>query len=636
MKTYIYIILLFVFSQNITYSQSYEPSLSNMKGWELIGYAKNAANNGDTYSAIKFYEEYYVLNSNNDKVALELANLYYDVHNYIDAKDIYKKLYDKDNEKYLLLMLKYCRILQSEKKYKKAIKYLNQFRRGVNKYARGYNKQKYTFIAKNLIKGCRFSAQKTNEDESVFIYHLNNTVNKPYLETSPLIYNDSVIYYSSMSYNNNNLIDEDCKSPKNKFYSAKLVNNNWIGGHVAEKPFFNSNTKHSANGFFSKDGKRFYFTYCSKNEFNKKISQIYVSKNIDGEWIKPEKLNSEINLQNYTSTQPTIGNCYLSNYELLYFISDRPGSIGGKDIWFTVYDKNNDTYKKPVNAGGYINTFADEATPFYDTNEGVLYYSSNGLPGYGGYDIYKSKGWGASWEPASNLKSPINSPYDDLYYTKNNGKQNGFIVSNRDGSIDLLYPNCCYDIFEFSQIKKKKITNKQDSLVEEKLEKQLETTIIKENTSAKIIKNKLEEYVKEKIKYSKPPYNNTKRKMDPVKINNIYFDYNSCELKKSSQKNIDTTILHILKKYKNITIEISAHTDYKGTKSYNQKLSTERAKSVTNYLISKGISARRIKAKGYGEKYPIEREIDEYGNDIPTGRRLNRRIEFKIVKISNN
>lgn len=180
----------------------------------------------------------------------------------------------------------------------------------------------------------------------------------------------------------------------------------------------NFDNQNTANGVFSLDKQRFYFTKATRNWKNKIIGTFYVSHKKRGIWQKPFKLDQLINLKNYTSTQPTISNCYDKNYEVIYFISDRPEGWGGKDIWYTVFDKSLGTYKKPNNAGGNINTPADEINPFYDNPNQILYFSSNGLAGYGGYDIFMLKGSLVNWTPALNAGLPLNSSFDDIYYCK--------------------------------------------------------------------------------------------------------------------------------------------------------------------------------------------------------------------------
>jgi len=116
-----------------------------------------------------------------------------------------------------------------------------------------------------------------------------------------------------------------------------------------------------------------------------------------------------------------------------------------------------------------------------------------------------------------------------------------------------------------------------------------------------------------------------------IAFRNIYFDFNKSELTSESKTVIDSTILEIMKEYPEIVVEIGAHTDYIGSDEYNLELSQARAESVTDYLSSKGISPKRLKAMGYGELVPVSSALTPEGIDIPEGREKNRRIEFKLI-----
>jgi len=617
------------------WAQTKNLSPDKLENWELIGYAESAIRNGDTYSAIDFYHEYNLRKPQDEKVALILAKLFVEANDYQGAKEICLELYEKDNKKYLIQLYVYAEILKTEMDYENAASNLKLFRKGAKKHLSGTEKDLYLSLSAMKLKGCKLALQDTLRNDSLWSFHLGETINKAHLETAPLIFNDSTLIYASLQANNTPIVlnDEFYKAPKIKFYTASLKNGNWKGGYDAPKPFYNFDSLSTANGVFSQDKKRFYFTSSHKNRMNELISHIYVS-HLDG-WNlgKPKLLNKNINPRKYTATQPAIGGSYLPNYEIIYFVSDRPGGKGGMDIWFTVYDTQKKVYKKAVNAGGYINSPSDEVTPYYDNINGQLFYSSNGLPGFGGYDIYSAKGWGATWAQAINVGLPINSSYDDLYYVKSKNKDYGFVVSNRDGSVALQSKNCCYDIFEFSPIKKEDLFTNEPVIVE--LTDSDTTTVNMRDDEKKVsLKEELTQYVEEIIKQKQNGTTNEQIKPKSVNINSIYFDYDSAVLKEESKSLIDTTILPFLLKYYNIKVEIGAHTDNMGKENYNLKLSQKRANSVVDYLIFKGVSARKMEPIGYGEKKPIAEEFDSNGNDIPEGRRLNRRIEFKITGIS--
>jgi len=605
--------------------------LTQLKDWKLNSYAKSALRSNDIYSAINYYEEYIKRKPDKLKISYRLANLYFQVHNYAAAKNLFNKVYHSESEKYLEALFYYAQILKIETDYETAI---SQFLLFIDKMeSRKFNRKNALYIhrARVEIAGCEY-AKQVSPSESVVIQHLNSSINKAHLETSPIILSDSSFVYASYNLDSVPVVDlEATQVPHSKFYSAHLKGKTWQGGFEAPEPFYNFENMNTSNGIFSPDGKRFYFTASKKNWKNEMISNIYVSHKIGGQWQKPVPMDERINSSKYTSTQPSIGSCYDPDFEVVYFVSDRPGGRGGMDIWYTVFVKANFIYKNPVNAGGYINTPGDEVTPFYDVNTSTMYFSSNGLAGLGGFDIFRSEGSLVNWTAATNMGLPYNSPHDDLYFTKQAEENTGFFTSNRNGSIALKNENCCYDIFEFVPKREKEFEELQ-VIDNQRLTFNGENIIaieIEENSLT--FNDKMRKYVEESIQF-------LEKKEDikePAEIvfNNIYFEFNKADLTEASKSLIDSTLLLILNEYPDIVIEISAHTDYKGSRNYNLKLSQKRAESVVNYLLLQGIAANRLVPVGYGEEKPLVKSKTSDGSDIAEARQKNRRIEFKIIKI---
>ena len=688
MKKIITIIVLVVFYIS---GHSQTDEIAQMKNWELLGYAKSAERINDSYSAIDYYSEYYKRNENKDDISFKLANLYFEVKDFQKAKPIYYKLYKKNQKNYPNSLFKYGQILKYEELYDSAISCFETFRTNLLNLGGEAKNNFYLLMASREIEGCKFAEVNKKKNKNIHIKHLNSTINKAYKEADPIIWNDTVLIYSSYMIDSLPIIKIDQKSnlPVEKFYSAKLINNTWQGGFAPPEPFFNFDSLSTSNAVYSDDYSRLYFTAGKANIEGKKINSIYVSKFENGAWQMPEKLSPKINLRNYTTTQPTIGKCYNKDYDVIYFVSDRPGGFGAMDIWYTIYDKKTKTYKSPINAGSYINTPGNEITPYYDKSSKSLYFSSDGLKGFGGYDIYKTIGELVNWIPAINIGFPINSPYDDFYYTKFKKDTIGFFVSNRSESKILKNPNCCYDIFQYyienkidfnitgkifetnklfydnllnSSKKKNELINNNkkatDAIVELHIENKnngkyifikSDTTNtdgiynfnIEENQNYKL------EVIKENFTPTEIKFNTNNNSKDhlfvlepvtiipiqekAVSLNNIYFEFNKWDLNAESKAYIDESLLVLMKKHKNIVIEISAYTDGLGDSDYNLVLSKNRAVSVVNYLTSKGINKDRIIAKGYGEANKIASEVTNNGDDNPEGRAKNRRIEFRVV-----
>jgi outer membrane protein OmpA-like peptidoglycan-associated protein/tetratricopeptide (TPR) repeat protein len=652
MKSVIFYSLIFFLIQQAI---GQEIEITKLKNWQLKGYGKSAERMGDYYSIIDFYSEYVKRNPGDIEYSLKLADSYFISKNYKKAKNLYDKVYNSDPKKYPTALFYYAQVLKTEQKYDSARMCFLKFRELTADYE---NLELYSYLVNIEVESCDFALKNQIPFNDISISHMNNSINKVNLESAPLIFNDSTLIYSSLNIDSIPIIPSNAESdfPVNRFYSAQLHNDIWQGQFEAPEPFYNFDNQNTSNGVFSLDKQRFYFTSAKRNWKNKIIGTLYVSINKKGIWQKPIKLDERINFEKYTSTQPAIGITFDNNFEVIYFISDRPGGWGGMDIWYTVYDISFGTYKNPVNAGGYINTPGDEVTPYYDNLTKTLYFSSNGLPGYGGYDIFKSNGWLVNWSPAENVGLPLNSSFDDIYYSKFQNIDKGFVVSNRDGALFSKNPNCCFDIFEFSIIDNQKIESKQDYV-------QLNETANKNNhnkliSSIDIIKHSIDsslhEINKEKARANTPDnsstsnFNKTGSAIDKVDtvvikksapklfiISNIYFEFNNSMLTDESKTVLDSTLLVIMLAYPNIILEIGAHTDHLGSNFYNMGLSRKRASSVVQYLISKGINKERLIPIGYGETKPLVLSVDQYGRDIPQAREKNRRIEFKLVGLIN-
>jgi OOP family OmpA-OmpF porin len=665
--------------------------MSNLKNWQLIGYAESAERAGDVYSAIDFYSEYYKRNNKNEKVSLKLADLYFRISDYKSAKPVYSDLYDKNNKKYSETLFKIAKILKSESRFDTAISCFEYFR---DYYLHKFSEDQqalYNYLIEFEIQGCEVAYDhfKNDRQKKIRVRPLNETINTAHKDYSPIIWNDTMIVYSSLNSDTIPLIKvEDPEHiPSERFYAASMKGSDWYGGLEAPLPFYNFDSLASSDGVFSPDGKRFYFTVKKYNKYGKQIGAIYESRKIDGIWYEPVKLNENINHEKFTSINPAVGTCYDSRFDILYFATDRPG-VGGYDIWYAVYDKDKDEYRKAHNAGSYLNTPANEVTPFFDIQTHTLYFSSDGLPGYGGYDIYKSIGETVNWTTPKNIGTPFNSPYNDVYYVSNKENTLGFLVSNRNEGKILKSPHCCFDIFTYEPeedsrlevtgnifetdstyisdiIKgnKSKTNNKNEELysagtvvdlhVENKMDGRYiliskDTTNNRGEFNFKVEKDqnykltiKKDKFNKNTIKFST---SNLEDKIisfeditivpvenKPISINNIYFDFNKWELSHESVVYIDTTLVHIMKKYKDIVVELSAHTDGKGDENYNLELSKKRAERVVDYMLSQGIDRSRMIAKGYGEAKPLYNEYFPDGTDNPDAREKNRRIEFRIV-----
>ena len=233
-------------------------------------------------------------------------------------------------------------------------------------------------------------------------------------------------------------------------YQTRYLKNGKLSKATLNEWGLNNIKKNSGNVAYDSASQTIFFTFCDADHVNGgNLCEIYKTKRINKKWTQPEKVGSDVNIPGYTSTQPTIG--YTDGKMLLYYVSNRPGGNGGMDIWYVVVDSN--YIGKSVNLGKPVNSVGNEITPYYSNKTNSLYFSSDWHYGYGGYDIFVSKGGRDQWSRPKNMGRPINTSANDLYFYVNySDTNNGFLTSNREGSFFTPGNTCCNDIYKW-QIK---------------------------------------------------------------------------------------------------------------------------------------------------------------------------------------
>lgn len=658
------------------FTQTDSVTLSRMSAKDLKKLGNNAVTQKDYGTAIDYYKAYLRINKADSKVQYSIAESYRMVRDYESAEKMYLKAYSSNPEKNVLALYYYADMCKSSGKYDKAKEHFAKF----NKEYKG-SESKLKKQAKKEIAFCDSVKNLINQSQKFVVQHLDTSINKAHVELSPVAIDEGTLLYASLRTNKKEYYTEGEDSaniPVRKFYTAKKVGNDWRFEDEYLSGTYNKPGENVGNATFTPDGNKMYYTVCKPNWKGVTVCAIFMTEKVKGEWTEPVKLSKSINNKNYTSTQPAVCIDPVKGNEVVYFISDRPKGKGGLDIWYFVYDKKRKLYKAPKNAGVKINTSKDELTPFFDNETRSLYFSSEGWGGMGGLDIYKVTGDNKKWSPVENLGDPINSGADDIYYSIGKNREEGFFVSNRKGGVALKNATCCDDIYSYKhtsyvhlfvagnvkELLKDSKKNLDSALVDVYLiDKKLgEPVLVKSVPTDKEgnYKTSLEAGQEYKLVARKPNYINTtsasmistrnesqdktfeshftlsKVPAKAIAIDNINYEFDRSDLTKNSTVTLDTTILKIMLLNPDIIIEISAHTDDKGSTEYNQKLSQKRAESVVAYLISKGISRDRLKAQGYGESAPIAPNRNKDGSDNPEGRAKNRRTEFKIIGTITN
>ena len=416
---------------------------------------------------------------------------------------------------------------------------------------------------------------------------------------------------------------------------------------------------------FSPDGRMMFLTQCKTDPNYPRYATIVISSRSDAAWSKPTELTI-LKDTLHSFAHPAVS----PNGEWLYFVSDMPGGLGGYDIWRCRLYGNNEV-GSVENLGKAVNTPGNEMFPTFRPN-GDFYFSSDGHPGMGGLDIYILKNGAKTLEHPG---VPLNSQGDDFgmtfeglhnrgYFSSNRGDTRGYdhIYSFYNPEIIQTVKGWVYeqDGYELPAAQVYMVGNDGTNLKLNVLGDGSFTQEIKSGVDYVILAtckgflNHQEELHVEPVKKSEEyvlqfPLANISA---PVLIENIFYDFDKATLRPESQTALDE-LVKLLNENPNVTIELSAHTDCRGSDQYNERLSQQRAQNVVNYLIQHGIEKERLTPKGYGEskpkrikrkvaeKYPFLKEgdiLDEtFISTLPEEQQeqchqLNRRTEFIVLR----
>jgi len=393
----------------------------------------------------------------------------------------------------------------------------------------------------------------------------------------------------------------------------------------------------------------------------KMLAGVSMSTNINGNWTKPMAMNIE-NDYNFNEK----ANYFLANTKKTLIMSiEREDSKGGRDLYVS-FQKKDSVWSEPINLGAIINTANEESAPFLASDDKTLYFSSNGFSGFGGADVYVSKRlddtW-TNWSEPQNMGPDINSKLDDLFF--NIPSTSDFAYYSRgitEDNTDIyriklpVYKNPDPVVI----VKGKLIDAKTGKpvgakIIYERLPDGKEVGVVYSNPETGEYEIHLPAGQKYGVRAEADGHISESQNLDltnvtkdgtvqtqdfrlapigvtpiapdaMIALNNIFFDFNKAVLKSESFPELNR-IVTLMKEKNTMTVEISGHTDATGPEGYNLLLSEQRAKSVSKYLSDKGIDSGRISTTFFGETKPVET------NDTKEGRKKNRRVEFKIIKL---
>ncbi len=423
---------------------------------------------------------------------------------------------------------------------------------------------------------------------------------------------------------------------------------------------------------FTQDYSEMFFTRCEAGKRETKGCIIMFSKRSGDSWSEP--VNSEILPDSLVAAHPAISPDGLT----LYFVSDKEGGFGSKDIYKVTRDGDNDPWSSPENLGPDINTPGDELFPFL-REDGSLYFASDGHIGMGGLDIFKANQQpDGSWV-VQNMKSPVNSFADDFGISFEKGSEKGIFSSTRKGrGNDELYG------FELPPLRFNVTGLVKDEKTGTPVSSAVVQLIASDGSNLQAETGEIGDFkfaLKQDVDYiflaSKRGYLNGKEREttkgqeksrdfmvtilltatdSPIELPNIFYDFGKWDLRPESMVSLDKLVETLTDPTlnPNITIELMSHTDSRDTEEYNLDLSQKRAQSVVQYLIEKGVEADRLSAKGYGESSPkvvdaviagqyqflkegtilTETYINSLGSEEQKeiAHQINRRTEFRVLR----
>lgn len=604
------------------------------------------AQNTATQKADQYFNQYEYVNAaeaylklvENGKadgyVYKQLAESYFNMFNTAEAAKWYAKATQtkQDAETYY----RYAQMLKANGKYEEANKQMQKFAdQAPNDQRAKAFKENPNYVPKlfDLSKLYEVKAGSFNSETSDFGAVLNN----------------NQVYFTS-SRNNSRKDYGWNKEPFLDLYQADFNADQTIA-NVRNMTELNSKY-HDGPATLSADGNTMYFASDSfressfekdsKNKLKLGKNNLFVATKSGNNWGKPISL--PFNSSEYSTSNPSVSR----DGKTLYFSSNMPGSIGGVDIWKVAVNADG-SYGKPENLGAKVNTEGNESFPFIAEDNTTLYYASSGKPGLGGLDIFQadlSKG-----TEAVNLGKPVNTEKDDFAFTFDKNQNIGFLSSNRNGNDDIFEVHTICNVDVVTVVTNAKtgaiLSNANVSILDDKKNViATQTSNDKGEVTYKVDCNKPYAIMAAKDGFESNSFEVAKSKGGTVNISAtlqpidvivteteivlkpIYFEYNKSNITQEGAFELDK-LVQVLKNNEKLIILAKAHTDNRGSDTYNLSLSDRRAKATAQYVISKGIAAHRISGKGMGETEP---KVDCKENCNEEDHAANRRSEFLIVK----
>ncbi|MCK5029647.1 MAG: OmpA family protein [Bacteroidales bacterium] len=633
-----------------------------------------AAGLGTYPSALEHYLRANKYNSNCAKLNYKIGVCYLATDKFYYATEYLEKAYLKDNmvtdDVHLMLARAYHLNLDFDNAIEHYKAYYSLF--SVKEL------EKYDINVDKYIKECKYGKNLVNTPVRVIINNLGERVNSEFDDYNPVLHpNQDLLYFTSRreTENKDKRYEADNKYFENVFVSEQA-------GELWRRPKMLENKLNSKNNesvlAISSDGNKIYLYNGEENG-----GDIMVSELKKGSWKSPKGISGRILSKNKETTIT-----FSPEGNEMFFVSNQDGSIGGMDIFYSKLDEK-EKWSKPTNMGAAINTIYDEEGVYWHPKEDKLYFSSQGHNSIGGFDVFMiERDENRMWSSPVNIGYPINTPNDDIFFKMDEHNKHAYYSSVRDNGFggkdlykiiflgeekelklktediflawnhkpidDLFYHNpyqlkvdtalfmvgFVTDSKTAEPIKLAKI-----EVIDLDLSQVIATGLTDTAGSYQVRITKKKDYgvevtAKDYLFFVEITYLSQKQVVDSkmqanfqldkidvgatMVLNNIFFETNKATIKPESTTELER-LANLLIENPTIRLEISGHTDNIGSYRANQKLSESRAKSVVDYMITKGVASDRLEYKGYSFNQPIA------DNNTAEGRAQNRRVEFKVL-----
>ena len=635
MKKFILFFLLLILGSS-SFSQ-YNPAKVNKKAFPFYTQAMQEAEAGDFRRAIDLLDQCVHIDPKYADAYLSLGGMYGQLKDYKNSTDNYEKAFGIDSAYTKEYKLPYSINLAGQGRFEEALTVINSLLQSekispATQRAAEYRKTTYQFAVD-------WAAKHADSSYRFVPVNLGDSINTASSEYYPSVtINDSLFVFSRRGQGIREDFVESTLLPNHQYSHAQNIN-----GSINEEP-----SKGAIN--ISQDGQWLIFAgnFPSKGFGG---FDLYISYATPQGWSEPINMGPEINTE-YWESSPSLS----PDKKTLYFSSNRPGGYGGKDLYVSFRGANG-KWGRAQNMGPLVNTKGDELAPFIHADNNSLYFTSDGLPGYGGSDLFVMRRKSATeWDAPENLGYPVNTIENEgsLFITANG--VDAYYASDRAdsrGGLDLyrfeLPPaarpsRTLYVEGRVYNIKDKRGIPATVELTENSTRQTVSRVQTDESGYFFItlpvgkdytfsVNRKGFLFYTDLFELSEKRPDSTYKKdigLQPIEVNaslafkNIQFETNSFRLKPVSFIELDEAV-QLLKDNPTLRIEIGGHTDNVGKPSDNLTLSNNRAKSVVDYLVSKDIPGTRLVARGYGETKPIA------DNATADGRAKNRRTELKVV-----